>query len=194
MYDSYRYTTIQYHAEYTCSANHSVSSSHRHCTRKDRSIYTNKQTNRHWLEKTSTIQIQCRSAPPPSSVHFANCLGTLAGENTHHPDSVDLPPLLQSTSRIVFEHWLERTQHHPDTVTICPPPPSTVHFTHGLRALAGENTAPSRHSVDLPPPPFTVHFANCLRTLAGENTAPSRHSVDLLAPPQSTSRTVSSCL
>ena len=92
MYDSYRCTTIQYHAEYTCSANHSVSSSHRHCTRKDRSIYTNKQTNRHWLEKTSTIQIQCRSAPP----------------------------LPQSTSRTVSGHWLERTRTI-QTVSICPP-------------------------------------------------------------------------
>ena len=134
----------------------------------------------------------------------------------------NLPALPESTSRIVSEHWLERTQHNSDTVTICPPP-STVHFTHCLRTLAGENTAPSRHSDDLPPPlpqstsrmvfghwlertqhhpdtvsicppPVTAHFANCLRTLAGENTAPSRHSVDLLAPPQSTSRTVSSCL
>jgi len=54
MYDSYRYTT-QYHAEYACSANHSVSSSRRQCTRKDRNIHTDKQTNSHICCQCTTV-------------------------------------------------------------------------------------------------------------------------------------------
>ena len=56
---------------------------------------------------------------PPSAVHLANCLRTLAGENTHHPDSVDLPP----PSAVHFANCLRtlagENTHHPDTVSIC---------------------------------------------------------------------------
>ena len=112
MYDSYRYTTIQYDAQYTCSANHSVSTSHRHCTRKDRSIYTNKQTNRHWLERTSTIQTQCPSAPP----------------------------LLQPTSRTVTGNWLERTRTIQTQCRSAHT--SSVHFTYSfLMPMSGRRIA-----------------------------------------------------
>jgi len=53
----------------------------------------------------STVsRLQWRSAPPPSTVHFANCLRTLAGENKHHPDTVTICPPVISIIRCCKFH------------------------------------------------------------------------------------------
>ena len=141
--------------------------------------------------------------PPPFSAHFANCLRTLAGENTAPSRQWrSAPPLPQSTLRNVFGHWLERTQHHPDSVDLLAPTQSTSRTVSSClwvaavslcHTISKENFRRKLNELVMLCPPFSAHFANCLRTLAGENTH-HPDSVDLLAPPQSTSRTVSSCL
>ena len=166
-----RHTTIQHDAEYTCSANHSVSSTLRHCTRKDRHIYTDKQTNIH-------ICCQCTTAKDTQY-------------NTTQNTRVQL--ITPSAQHSVIAHTKTKiyTQTNSHICCQCTTVKDTQYNT--TQNTRVQLTTPSaRHAVTAHAK-TEIYTQTDKQTLAGEN---KHHpdSADLPALPQSTSRTVSSCL
>jgi len=114
-----------------CSANHTVSSSRRQCTRKDRNIYTDKQTNSH-------ICCQCTTVTDTQQYNTThNTRVQLTIPSAHHTVTAHAKTeVYTQTNRQTDTGWREQA---PSRHSAHLPPPSTAHFANCHRQLAGEN-------------------------------------------------------